>query len=130
MAGVAIGAAVLPLLVTGVQSIAVVTGAPAAASTAAVLKANAAIATAFGSKASFFAVGELGGGYSDGGVKAQISTASFEETVDLSKLASRQSMVVGVYNGDNIAGSLPLTSSRFPNGARNAAPSPNSSFHP
>jgi hypothetical protein len=80
------------------QAIAFVTGAPNGTSTAAVLAANSKIAAAFGSGPVFFAIGELGGGVG-GLASAQTATVSFDEAVDLTKLASRKDLVVGLYNG-------------------------------
>ena len=44
-------------------------------------------------------MGELGGGYSTAGKAAQIVTSQFSETVDLTKLGSRQDLLVGLYGG-------------------------------
>ena len=98
----AIGAA-SPVFSTTGQALAYETGAPTAASTKAVLTANPDISSTFGSKPVFFAVGELGGGYSVGGVSiSQTSTAEIDETVDLTKLAARKNLVIGFYNGATV----------------------------
>jgi hypothetical protein len=81
------------------QAIAFVTGEPTSATTAAVLTANSAIKSAFGATPVFFEVAELGGGYSNGGKNAQTTTSTISETVDLTKLASRQDLMVGFYDG-------------------------------
>ena len=81
-----------------------VTGAPNAATTGAVLSANAKIAAAFGAAPVFFGVGELGGGYSNGGTHRQTVTSSFDMSVDLTKLAARDDLVVGLYNGKVVGG--------------------------
>ena len=61
-----------------------------------------AINTRFGSSPSFFGIGELGGGYSSGGKNTQTTTSSFQETVDLTKLASRQDLLVGFFGGQAV----------------------------
>ena len=93
-----IGAAAAAFASTG-QGVAQVTGAPTAAGPAAVLAANAAITSAFGAAPVFFAEGELGGAYSTGGKAAQTVTSIFSESVDLTQLAARQDLVVGLYGG-------------------------------
>jgi hypothetical protein len=87
--------------VTGAQSVGQVDGAPIAAVTNAVLGSpvNAGIKAAFGASAVFFGVGELGGGYSAGGTTSQTATSQFSETVDLTKLASRTDLEVGLLGG-------------------------------
>nr|MDQ2860757.1 hypothetical protein [Pseudomonadota bacterium] len=87
---------------TGPQGVALATGAPGSASTAAVLAANANIAAAFGSSPSFFAVGELGAGHSSAGNIAQTTTSEIDETVDLTQLSTLQDLIVGFYNGDAV----------------------------
>ncbi|MGI8841123.1 MAG: hypothetical protein ACR2F8_10155, partial [Caulobacteraceae bacterium] len=84
---------------SGLQAIALETAAPDGASSGAVLAANASIAAAFGASPTFFAIGELGGGYSVGGAASQTVTSEIDETVDLTKLAARQDLPVGLYDG-------------------------------
>jgi hypothetical protein len=79
--------------------VAFVTGAPNAASTTAVLSANSNISTAFGASPSFFAIGELGGWHSSLGNTAQVTTSTLYEAVDLTQLAVRGDLIVGLYNG-------------------------------
>jgi hypothetical protein len=99
----AIGGASASFLTSG-QAVALETGGPNAASSGAVLAANHDIKVAFGSSPVFFAVGELGGGYSSGGKASQTVTSSFDETVDLTQLAKRRDLVIGLDNG-TVAGS-------------------------
>jgi len=110
-----------PAFATTQQGVAFATAAPNAASTSAVLAANANIATAFGASPSFFAIGELGGGYSSYGQPAPASettTSSIVETVDLTKLASRQQLVAGFYDGDVVgAGVTGVTFDLYADGA-------------
>ena len=89
---------------TSGQAVALETGAPNAASSAAVLAANPNIKAAFGASPVFFAIGELGGGYSSGGTAAQTVTSSFSETVDLTQLPKRHDLLIGLDNG-TVAGS-------------------------
>ena len=91
-----------PAFATSSQATALAMGAPAAASTAAVLNANAKIKAAFGASPVFFALGELGGGFSRGGTASQTATSEIDESVDLTKLASRQDLVVGFDHGTTL----------------------------
>ena len=85
---------------TAGSAIALEDAAPLAADTQAVLTANAKIASGFGASPSFFAIGELGGGYAtSGGTAAQTTTESLSFTADLTKLASVQDLAVGFYGG-------------------------------
>ncbi len=68
------------------------------------LSANANIASAFGASPTFLNDGELGGGYSTGGIKSQTATATMNETVNLALLPSRQDLVVGFFDGTALAG--------------------------
>ncbi len=82
------------------QATADASGAPAGSDTAAVLAANSNIATAFGASPVFFAIDELGGQYAkSGAVGSNTTTSTVNLTVDLTKLASEQDLVVGFYNG-------------------------------
>ena len=83
----------------GAQSVALEVGAPSAAATAAVLSANSVIAKKFGATPTFFAIGEFGGAHAGAGTTSQTATSEIDETVDLTKLASRQDLVVGFYGG-------------------------------
>jgi len=85
--------------VTSGQSVAEASGAPNAAGTSAILKANKTIATAFGASPSFFEIGELGGAYSIRGATTQTTTSSTEVVVDLTQLTVRQDLVAGFYKG-------------------------------
>jgi hypothetical protein len=88
-----------PGFTTGPQAVALETGSPGAVSTSAVLSKNGNIATAFGASPVFFAIDELGGRHSSAAAGAQTTTSEIDETVNLTKLASRQDLVVGLYNG-------------------------------
>jgi hypothetical protein len=99
----AIGGSSATFLTSG-QAVALETGGPNAASSGAVLAANPNIKAAFGASPVFFAIGELGGGYSNGGTGTQTITSSFGETVDLSKLAKRRDLLIGLDHG-TVAGS-------------------------
>jgi hypothetical protein len=81
-------------------------GGPDSASTNAVLADNSAIATAFGTSSTFFAIGELGGAHSSAATGTQTTTLETDETVDLGKLASRGNLTVGFYNGAAVGGSV------------------------
>ena len=82
------------------QATADASGAPAGTDTAAVLAANPDIATAFGASPVFFAIDELGGQYAkSAGTGPETNTETVNLTVDLTKLASEQDLVVGFYNG-------------------------------
>ena len=81
------------------QAVALETGAPSSASTAAVLAANSNIKAAFGAAPVFFAIDELGGSYaSSGGTTSETVVDTVSLTVDLTKLASKQNLVAGFYN--------------------------------
>jgi hypothetical protein len=84
------------------QAVALFTGAPSTGSTSAVLAGNSRIANAFGTSPVFFAMGELGGRHSTAASGSQTTRSEFIETVDLSRLASRQDLVVGLYDGEAI----------------------------
>jgi hypothetical protein len=85
---------------TSGQSLSAANGAPNAASTSAILKANKAIAAAFGAAPSFFEIGELGGAYAaSGGTASQTTTESAEVVVDLTQLAVRQDLELGLFKG-------------------------------
>ena len=113
-AGIGDGAATM--LTVG-QALAFIEGAPSTASVAAVLTANAAIKTAFGAAPVFFGIGELGGGYSAGGVGVQTITTSFKETVNLTKLSLRRDLVVGFYKGTTVgAGFTSMTFDLYADG--------------
>ncbi len=92
-------------------------GAPTAATTSAVLSANSKIASMFAASPVFFAVGELGGGHSGAGSGPDTTTSAINETVDLTKLASRHDLMVGFYNADYI-GSRPFQTDLRPQGRR------------
>ncbi len=94
-----IGAAT-PAFVTNLQAVAYATGEPSAANVSAVLSANPHIATAFGASASYFAIGELGGAplASSAGGGSNTSTTSLSVQVDLTHLANRQDLMVGLYH--------------------------------
>ncbi|HEV2364396.1 MAG TPA: hypothetical protein VGS12_09405, partial [Caulobacteraceae bacterium] len=84
--------------ITG-QTVAQADGEPNSASTKAVLTANPTIATAFGASPSYFGLAELGGGYSaSGGSGSETVNSSAFFTVDLTKLASRGSLLAGYFS--------------------------------
>jgi hypothetical protein len=87
---------------SGLQGVALETGAPNAASISSVFSANPKIAAAFGASPTIFAMAELGG--ETVGRQLKTTTSEIDETVDLTKLASRQDLVIGLYGGA-IAGS-------------------------
>ena len=98
LASAIIGGSLRAALV-GAQSVAIAAAAPSAAATSAVFRANRAIATAFGATPRFFALGELGGAHAGPGTASQTATSEIDETVDLTKLTTRQHLVVGFYSG-------------------------------
>ena len=80
-------------------AIALATGLPLAANTAAILDANPNIATAFSGSPVFFATGELGGGYArSGGSGAETITDTVDIDIDLTKLASPGNLILGLFN--------------------------------
>jgi hypothetical protein len=96
--------------VTGDQAVAFVSGAPTSAITSAVLSANPTINTAFGASPSFFAVGELEGAHSAGGSASQTVNSEISMTVDLTQLAARHDLMIGLFNGTEVgAGFTSLT---------------------
>jgi hypothetical protein len=95
-----ISAASLPTFNSTGQAVSVINGAPNAAATLALINANSNIKTLFNiGSAEYFAVAELGGGYSSGGTLSQTTTSSFTETVDMTKLTTRGNLLVGLYGG-------------------------------
>jgi hypothetical protein len=91
-----------PAFTTASEGVANVTGAPVAADTTAILSANSHISTAFGADPHpvYFAIEELGAGHSSGGGgTSQMTTSTADVTVDLTKLASRHDLIVGLYKG-------------------------------
>ncbi len=84
---------------TGTDAIATATGGPAAASTTAVLNANAAIKSAFATDPSYFALGELGGAYTSGGTGTETTTSGVTLTVDLTQLSTCEDLAIGLYDG-------------------------------
>jgi hypothetical protein len=90
-------------LITGAQAVALETGAPSFSSTKAVLDANVEIKRGFGASPVFFALSELGGEYSTGGVSSSQTTYSeIDENIDLTKLVSLKDLAVGLYNGVSV----------------------------
>jgi hypothetical protein len=51
--------------------------------------------------ASFFAIGEVGGAFSAGGSGTQTDTSTINLTVDLTQLASRQDLELGLFSGQS-----------------------------
>ena len=94
----AIGGSQAAFVTTG-QAVALVTGAPSTTTTSAILSANSAIKTEFGSSPVFFAVGELGGSHTAASSGSQTSTSTISETIDLTKLSSVKDLVIGLYDG-------------------------------
>ena len=82
------------------QSVAFVTGIPSPASVSAVLAANPNISAAFAATASpsYFAIGEMGGGYSSSGFGLQTSTSEITFNVDLTKVGTLDHFLLGLYN--------------------------------
>jgi hypothetical protein len=87
---------------TSSQAIAEIMGAPT--NLKPVLNSNPAIKAAFGSSATYFAIGELGGGHSSTGSDVQISTSSVEVKVDLTQMATLHDLVIGLYGGTSSGG--------------------------
>ena len=84
------------------QAVAHITGAPTAADISAVRSANTNINTAFNTPSpAFFALGELGGHYTSAGTGSETTTASLDLTVDLTKLATREHLIVGLFGGQS-----------------------------
>ena len=94
-----IAAASVPGFVAGDQSIAMIDGNPDKESVNAVFDANPSIALVFLGATAAFALGELGGTYAGTHILPQTQTASFNETIDLTKLTSEEYLLVGFYNG-------------------------------
>ncbi len=78
------------------------TVAPLGADTAAVLSANANIATAFGASPDFFAIDELGGAYSSGGSGSETMTSTADMTVDLTQVAAPQDLLIGLFDATTL----------------------------
>jgi hypothetical protein len=91
-----------PTFVSTGQAVAIATGAPAAASTNAVLADNPNIAAAVGGSPTFLAEGELGGAYTTGGSGSETTTSSFDITVLLNSADTAQDLVLGLYGGTNV----------------------------
>jgi hypothetical protein len=71
----------------------------------------------FGASPVFFGIGELDGFYSSGGTGTQTITSQFSETIDLTKLAVRQDLVAGFYNGQSTgSGITNITFDLYANG--------------
>jgi hypothetical protein len=87
------------VFVTGEQAVAAVTGAPAPSSVTPILNGNSNIDAAVSPSPSFFAVGELGGAYSQGGSGSQVSTTSVNLTVNLAQLTAPQNLEIGLFDG-------------------------------
>ncbi len=84
---------------TSPQSVAEVTALPSAASFASVLAANTTIASAMGAGATALAIGELGGGHSNGPLAPQTESSSIAVTLDTTKLSPTQHLELGLYGG-------------------------------
>jgi hypothetical protein len=85
---------------TGEQAIATATGAPNLTSVNTVLGANSNIAAAFNhANPSYFAMGEVGGAYSSSGSGAQVDTSTINLSVDLTQLAARNDLELGLFSG-------------------------------
>jgi hypothetical protein len=81
------------------QGVAYITGAPLLASVTTILNANSNIKAAFAVSPSYFGIAELGGAFDTGGSIAVTTNTSVSESVDLSQLAVRQDLLVGLYGG-------------------------------
>jgi hypothetical protein len=84
---------------TASQSIATADAAPAISSVTTVLNANSNIKAAFTINPSYFGLGELGGRYSTGGSGVQIQTSNVNLTLDLTQLAVRKDLELGLFSG-------------------------------
>src|SRR6185436_1433391 len=94
-----IAAGNVPGFVSGDQSIAMIDGNPDNTSVNAVFAANPNISLVFFGATAEFALGELGGAYAGTNILPQTQTASFSEAIDLTKLTSKEDLLVGFYNG-------------------------------
>jgi len=93
-----LGGHALPF-VSNRQGVAAITGAPDAASIDPLLAANPDIAAAFSSPtASCFAMAELGGTHTATTGDTQTATSSVDMTIDLTKLASHDDLIVALAN--------------------------------
>ena len=84
------------------QGVSFIEGAPLSTSTATVLTGNANIRATFGTAPVIFGMGELGGAHSNAAAGEQTVTSSVTETVDLTQLASRQDLVIGLFKGTTV----------------------------
>jgi hypothetical protein len=81
------------------QALASVRGAPSGGDVGTVTSGNSVIAAALGGTPTVFGLALMGGAYSIGGTKAQTTTATINETVNLALLGSRQTLIAGLYGG-------------------------------
>jgi len=95
-----------PTFVSTGQGVAFATGAPASASTNAVLTHNPAIAAAVGASPSFLAEGELGGAYAIGGTGSETTTSTLDVTVALSAADMTKDLVLGLFSGTSVGGGV------------------------
>jgi hypothetical protein len=94
-----IGATAPVFATSSEQALAVVDGAPVLASVTPILTANSNIAAAFAVNPSYFGLGELGGSYSTSGTGSETATGTVNLSVDLTQLASRQDLELGLFDG-------------------------------
>jgi hypothetical protein len=82
------------------QGVALISGAPTAANVTSILTANSNIAAAFNTKTpSYFAVAEVGGRYTTAGSGVETTHSSLDLSVDLTRLAVKHDLLVGLYGG-------------------------------
>src|SRR5262249_27758721 len=72
--------------------------APNNSDTTAVLNPNANLAAAFGNSATWFSLSEVGGGFTTGGTQSQVVSTHTDFSVDLSQLATRNDLTLGMFN--------------------------------
>ena len=72
--------------------------APAQASGDAILAANSNISAAFGASPVYFSLGDMGGAYSAGGATTQTATDTLDLSVDLTQLAIRGDLILGLFD--------------------------------
>ena len=82
------------------RGVALISGAPVAANVTSILSANSNIAAAFNTKTpSYFAIAEVGGRYTSAGTGVETTHSSLDLNVDLTKLAVRHDLLLGLYGG-------------------------------
>jgi hypothetical protein len=96
--------------------IATINGAPLATSVSGVLSVSPNLTAAYGTTASVFGMGELGGRHSSLGTDTQTITSSLSETVDTTVMTPGQDLMLGFYKGTVAGGFTSLTLDVYVNG--------------